>query len=92
MRVMLLNSAKAVLPMCLLLAAPAFAQTASAPRHPLDPLTGGEIETAARVVKAAPQFPAGGAFATIVLKEPAKEAVLGWAPGAPRQRTAFPAF
>ena len=69
---------------CLLAASPAGAQ-----QHPLDPLTTGEIEIAARILTAAPQFPRGGKFATIVLKEPAKAAVLAFTPGSPVARQAF---
>lgn len=71
-------------------AAVARAQTSSnSPSHPLDPLTAGEIETAARLVKQAPQFPQGGKFATLVLKEPAKADVLAFAPGRTFSRQAF---
>jgi primary-amine oxidase len=71
---------------CLLVAAAALAQTTA---HPLDPLNPTEIEGVARVVKSAPQFPAGAAFATIVLKEPDKNAVLAWTPGSPVARQAL---
>ena len=73
--------------LCLLLlcaASPALAQT-----HPLDPLTASEIQTAAKVIRAAPQFPANGRFATLVLKEPAKADVLAFRPGAAVARQAF---
>lgn len=49
-------------------------------RHPLDPLTDVEINAAARVLRASPQFPAGALFATIVLKEPPKSDVLSHSP------------
>jgi primary-amine oxidase len=65
-------------------AIPAFAQ-----QHPLDPLTAAEIQAAAKVVRGAPQFPAGGKFATLVLKEPAKADVLAFRPGAAVARQAF---
>jgi primary-amine oxidase len=68
---------------CLSAASPALAQ------HPLDPLSAAEIETAAAVVAAAPGFPEGGKFATLVLKEPAKAEVLAYAPGAAIARQAF---
>jgi primary-amine oxidase len=68
---------------CLSAAAPAMAQ------HPLDPLTAGEIETAAKALSAAPQFPEGGKFATLVLKEPLKRDVLAFTPGSAVRREAF---
>jgi len=68
------------------------AQTGAPPvqiQHPLDPLTAAEIETAAKVLTAAPQFPAEAQFATIVLKEPPKSEVLSYTPGTPITRQAF---
>ena len=68
------------------------AQTVTPPvqiQHPLDPLTAAEIETAAKVLTAAPQFPAEAQFATIVLKEPPKSDVLSYTPGTPIARQAF---
>jgi primary-amine oxidase len=67
----------------------AVALPAQAQQHPLDPLSTIEIETAARILTAAPQFPAGGKFATIVLKEPPKAAVLAFTPGASVAREAL---
>ena len=64
-------------------------QPATAQRHPLDALTAAEIHAAAGILSAAPQFPEGALFATIVLKEPAKRDVLTYAPGAPIVRQAF---
>src|SRR5436190_7758480 len=64
------------------------ASTARA-QHPLDPLSSAEIEAAAAVVSAAPGFPEGGKFATLVLKEPAKADVVAYAPGASVARQAF---
>lgn len=58
-------------------------------RHPLDSLTAEEITVAAKVFSAAPQFPAGALFSTIVLKEPSKGEVLTYKPGAPFRRQAF---
>src|SRR5262245_53240981 len=58
-------------------------------RHPLDPLTNAEIESAAKILRAAPGFPANGAFATIVLNEPPKAEVLAFKAGAPINRQAF---
>lgn len=40
-------------------------------------------------MRAAPGFPAGGAFSTIVLQEPAKSEVLAFTPGATFTRQAF---
>ena len=70
-------------------AAPAQAQPTAAASHPLDPLTAAEIETAAKALTAVPQFPEGGLFANIVLKEPPKNEVLAYTPGAPMARQAF---
>ena len=57
--------------------------------HPLDPLTADEIRTAVRVLKAAPEFPADGRFATIALQEPAKNVVLGFTTGSTLARHAM---
>jgi len=68
------------------------AQTVTAPaqvQHPLDPLSAAEIETAAKALAAAPQFPKLSNFATIVLKEPPKADVLSYRPGTPFARQAF---
>jgi primary-amine oxidase len=56
----------------LLVCAPVIA----AAQHPLDPLTAAEIDAAAGAVRESSQFPAEGLFATLVLKEPPKSAVL----------------
>ena len=70
--------------------APAAAPAAApATRHPLDPLTNAEIEAAAKILRGAPQWPANGAFSTIVLNEPPKADVLAFKPGAPINRQAF---
>lgn len=61
-------------------------------RHPLDPLTADEIKLAARLLSAAPQFPAEALFSTIVLKEPAKSEVVNYRVGAPFGRQAFAAL
>ena len=57
--------------------------------HPLDPLSAAEIEGAAKLLRAAPQFPADALFSTIVLDEPPKSDVLTFTPGAPFPRNAF---
>lgn len=78
--------------LCALLSSPLTlaAQTNTAkPQHPLDPLTADEIKTAASLITALPQFPAGSLFSTIVLKEPLKREVLNYRPGVPVSRQAF---
>jgi primary-amine oxidase len=77
--------------LALLLAAPAPPQLGppARQRHPLDPLTDVEINAAARVLRASPQFPAGALFATIVLKEPPKSDVLSHSPAGATVRQAF---
>src|SRR5262249_10499770 len=49
--------------------------------HPLDPLTASEIEVAAKVLRAHPEFPGGALFSTIALSEPAKSDVMKFKPG-----------
>jgi primary-amine oxidase len=70
-------------------AAPAAPAATAADRHPLDPLTVAEIEAAAKILRAAPQFPANGVFSTIVLNEPAKADVLAYTAASPINRQAF---
>src|SRR5258707_12608745 len=62
---------------------------ATAAPHPLDPLSTQEIEAAAKLIRAVPQFPGTGMFSTIVLKEPPKADVLAFKPGAPFARQVF---
>ena len=62
---------------------------APAQTHPLDPLTAAEIDAASGAIRASSQFPDGGLFAALVLKEPPKNAVLAYAPGAAIPRQAF---
>lgn len=71
-----------------LLSAAVWAQQANLP-HPLDPLTKDEIAAAAQLCKAAPQFPSGGRFASILLHEPPKAEVLNFKPGDRFRRAAF---
>ncbi|HVE13912.1 MAG TPA: hypothetical protein VNI01_10995, partial [Elusimicrobiota bacterium] len=71
--------------LALLLACPA---RAAGPSHPLEPLSGDEIRQAAALVRAASDFPKGGLFAALVLREPPKAEVLAWKGGAFR-REAF---
>ncbi len=59
------------------------------PQHPLDHLTAEEIQTAARVLRAAAQFPQGALFSTIVLKEPSKAEVVRYKSGSTVSRQAF---
>jgi primary-amine oxidase len=66
-----------------LLAAPA------QPAHPLDPLSAEEIAATTRIIRASPGFSPGSLFSTIVLHEPSKEEVRGYAPGASFRREAF---
>src|SRR5262245_14104037 len=63
--------------------------SAALAQHPLDPLSAAEIEAAAAVVSAAPGFPEGGKFATLVLREPPKTEVLAYRPGTAVARHAF---
>lgn len=63
--------------------------TGAAQLHPLDPLSAAEITAATGLLRAAPQFPAGALFASLVLKEPPKADVLAHAGGAPASREAF---
>ena len=71
-------------------AAPATAATSAvADRHPLDPLSADEINAAATLLRAAPQFPGEGLFSTIVLNEPPKSEVLAFKPGTTFTRQAF---
>ena len=87
--VVLCRTVTVVLMICL--PAPAIAQQTppAAAQHPLDPLTAAEIDAAAGTLAAAPQFPAGALFATIVLKEPPKREVLAYTPGTATPRRAF---
>ncbi|MBS1912820.1 MAG: primary-amine oxidase [Bacteroidetes bacterium] len=61
----------------------------AAPVHPLDPLSADEINAAARIIRAAPGFPADALFSTIVLHEPSKDFVLSFHPGMLFGREAF---
>jgi primary-amine oxidase len=72
----------------LVIASPSLAQP-PAPRHALDALTADEIRAAAKLLNAAPQFPAAAKFSTIVLKEPPKSEVLAFTAGMSVRREAF---
>ena len=73
----------------LLFAAALVVAAVDQPRHPLDPLTATEIESAAKIVKASGRMAADALFSTIILDEPSKEDVRRFAPGAPIKRLAF---
>jgi primary-amine oxidase len=60
---------------------------ASAPVHPLDPLTADEIRAAAQVARSDPRF-AGAAFPSVAVQDPPKADVLAWQPGRPLVRQA----
>jgi primary-amine oxidase len=69
---------------------PAAQPTRPAPApHPLDALSGAEIETAAKLIRQAPQFPGEARFSTIVLNEPPKDEVVAVKPGGAFRREAF---
>ncbi|QDU89470.1 Copper methylamine oxidase precursor [Pirellulimonas nuda] len=59
------------------------------PDHPLDPLTHGEVQAAVEALRSAGRFADGVFVPTLVLREPSKESVRDWAPGAPLKREAF---
>jgi primary-amine oxidase len=59
------------------------------PTHPLDPLTGAEITSAARLLQAAGKVNDRSRFSTIVLHEPPKAEVLRHRPGTDFRREAF---
>ncbi|HZS86806.1 MAG TPA: primary-amine oxidase [Chloroflexota bacterium] len=65
------------------------AEAPSAPRHPLDPLTRGEIERVSAVLRSAPGFHERMRIVSLELCEPPKEIVLGYRAGDPIQRAAF---
>jgi primary-amine oxidase len=57
--------------------------------HPLDPLDGGEIASAVKILQAAPEFPKIALFSTVQLNEPPKDEVLNFKAGAGFRREAF---
>ncbi|MGB3612651.1 MAG: primary-amine oxidase [Elainellaceae cyanobacterium] len=57
--------------------------------HPLEPLTPAEIETAVTTLREAQSLGPGVRFATVTLKEPAKETVLAFTSGDVAKRQAF---
>lgn len=60
----------------------------AASQHPLDPLSGAEIERAASLVRAQRAFPKGALFPVVGLKEPPKAELVDWKPGASWKREA----
>ncbi|MGH9328173.1 MAG: primary-amine oxidase [Terriglobia bacterium] len=57
--------------------------------HPLDPLTQAEITQTVEALKAAGRIDKEVRFATVELREPAKEEMLEWRPGRPWHRQSF---
>ena len=64
------------------------AERATAVRHLLDPLTAEEIETATRILKQERGLGESARFVYVTLREPPKDAVLGYQPGEPIDRQA----
>src|SRR5437773_11109272 len=58
-------------------------------RHPLDPLSPGEIETASGVLKSQRDLADTARFVYVTLAEPDKATVLAFQPGDPIERRAF---
>jgi len=54
--------------------------------HPLDMLTGAEIERAVEILRATGRLPEGALFAHVVLHEPAKADLAQWKDGDPVDR------
>src|SRR5437879_12296779 len=50
-------------------------------RHPLDPLTSEEVQTASTTLKKDRRLDGGHRFVYVMLNEPAKKDVLAWKPG-----------
>jgi primary-amine oxidase len=83
-----LRRCRVLLVVMLVMTTPSLAQPPGT-GHPLDALTADEIRAATRALTAAPQFPPGAKYSTIVLKEPPKSEVLAFTPGATVRREAF---
>ena len=62
--------------------------TRVAVRHPLDPLTAAEIESATSILKRDRGLADSARFVYVTLREPAKEAVLSYQPGQTPDREA----
>src|SRR5216684_9153859 len=58
-------------------------------RHPLDPLTAGEVEKTTRILKASGRITPRVRIMAYSLLEPAKEVVLAFQPGQPVAREVF---
>ena len=76
----------------LLMAALASSDARAEAGHPLDALDAQEIATTAALLRDAGHTDAATAFAEISLREPPKDAVLGWKPGESFPRTAEAVF
>ena len=74
--------------MAMALAATSPAVAADAPAHPLDALTGAEINRAVAILTAAKHVDAQTRYPTITLVENSKQSVLAWTPGQPFERLA----
>ncbi|TWU22803.1 primary-amine oxidase [Bythopirellula polymerisocia] len=59
------------------------------PMHPLDPLTYAEIQAAVDALRSADRYADGMFLPTLVLREPSKDSLRAWTPGAPMEREAF---
>src|SRR5688500_9010431 len=66
-----------------------FGTTLGQATHPLDPLNADEISSAVTILKASTKFPVAALFSTVVLNEPQKSEVLGFAAGRNFRREAF---
>jgi primary-amine oxidase len=66
-----------------------FAHAATAPSHPLDPLSKQELVSAVAILKGAGHVDNNTRFVFLTLREPDKTAVLKWNPGEPLKREAF---
>jgi primary-amine oxidase len=68
--------------------APAAFSEISEVSHPLDPLTSEEIREASKILRASGNWTPDSRLAALFLREPSKEEVLSWLPGAPMSRQA----
>lgn len=62
---------------------------AAGPTHPLDPLTGQEIEAAVAILAAAGKSGPATRYPILRLQEPSKKVLQAWRPGQPFRREAF---
>jgi len=63
--------------------------TTSSPRHPLDPLSAGEVKAAIAALATAGRVDEFALYPLVTLEEPPKVAVLAWRPGQAISRRAF---